>query len=80
MTRTICGPNWERAKPTVRIDTTPIFSVHSSLKALRNLSLSGTVEARQLLGKVPYLNGGIFQRHQIEELHGERIQIPDARF
>ena len=33
-----------------------------------------------LLGKVPYLNGGIFQRHQIEELHGERIQIPDAAF
>ena len=27
-------------------------------------------EARQLLGEVPYLNGGIFQRHQIEELHG----------
>ena len=38
------------------------------------------VEARQLLGKVPYLNGGIFQRHQIEELHGERIQIPDIAF
>ena len=35
---------------------------------------------RRLLGKVPYLNGGIFQRHQIEELHGERIQIPDAAF
>ena len=44
-------------------------------------------EAKRLLGKVPYLNGGIFQRHQIEELHvedsrngGERIQIPDAAF
>ena len=37
-------------------------------------------EARQMLGKVPYLNGGIFQRHQIEELHGERIQIADAAF
>ena len=37
-------------------------------------------EMRQLLGKVPYLNGGIFQRHQIEELHGERIQIADAAF
>ena len=33
-----------------------------------------------LLGSVPYLNGGIFQRHQIEEHHGERIQIPDAAF
>ena len=38
------------------------------------------VEARQLLGKVPYLNGGIFQWHQIEGLHGERIQIPDIAF
>ena len=37
-------------------------------------------EMRQLLGKVPYLNGGIFQRHQIEELHKERIQIADAAF
>jgi hypothetical protein len=34
----------------------------------------------QLLGKVPYLNGGIFQRHQIEELHGEKIQVADAAF
>ena len=38
------------------------------------------VEAKRLLGKVPYLNGGIFQRHQIEELHGETIQIADAAF
>ena len=37
-------------------------------------------EMRQLLGKVPYLNGGIFQRHQIEALHGETIQIADAAF
>ena len=37
-------------------------------------------EAKRLLGQVPYLNGGIFQRHQIEELHGERIQIADAAF
>ena len=34
----------------------------------------------RLLGDVPYLNGGIFQKHQIEEHHGEEIQIPDAAF
>ncbi len=34
----------------------------------------------KLLGKVPYLNGGLFQRHQIEELHGKKIQIPDVAF
>ena len=37
-------------------------------------------ETVQLLGQVPYLNGGILQRRQIEELHGERIQIADAAF
>lgn len=34
----------------------------------------------RLLGKAPYLNGGLFLRHQIEELHGQRIQIADAAF
>jgi hypothetical protein len=34
----------------------------------------------QLLGPVPYLNGGLFLRHQIEELHGKSIQIPDTAF
>jgi hypothetical protein len=33
-----------------------------------------------LLGKVPYLNGGLFLRHQIEELHGRDIEIPDRAF
>ncbi len=33
-----------------------------------------------LLGKVPYLNGGLFLRHQIEERYGKDIQIPDVAF
>jgi type I restriction-modification system DNA methylase subunit len=33
-----------------------------------------------LLGDVPYLNGGLFQRHQIEERHGKKIEIPDTAF
>ena len=37
-------------------------------------------EVKRLLGKVPYLNGGIFQKHQIETLHGESIEIPDKAF
>jgi len=37
-------------------------------------------EVKRLLGKVPYLNGGIFQRHQIEKSHEETIQISDAAF
>ncbi len=39
-----------------------------------------SASARELLGRVPYLNGGIFQRHQIEELHGQTIAIPDRAF
>ena len=37
-------------------------------------------EMGRLLGKVPYLNGGIFQRHQLEKCYGETIQIADAAF
>jgi hypothetical protein len=39
-----------------------------------------TAAARTLLGTVPYLNGGLFLKHQIEVLHGQSIQIPDAAF
>jgi len=42
---------------------------------------SGRSQATQkLLGKVPYLNGGIFLRYQIEELHGKQIHIADVAF
>ena len=34
----------------------------------------------QLLGQVPYLNGGLFERHQIETAYGQTIQIPDEAF
>ena len=37
-------------------------------------------EIQRLLGKIPYLNGGIFQQHQLETLHGESIEIPDNAF
>ena len=36
--------------------------------------------ANRLLGHVPYLNGGLFLRHQIEERHGRTIEIPDKAF
>ena len=38
------------------------------------------VTMNRLLGKVPYLNGGLFLRHQIEEQHGQHIQVADAAF
>jgi hypothetical protein len=33
-----------------------------------------------LLGDIPYLNGGLFLKHQIEEWHGTTIDIPDSAF
>jgi hypothetical protein len=35
---------------------------------------------KKILGEVPYLNGGLFLKHQIEELHGRDIQISDNAF
>ncbi len=35
---------------------------------------------RSLLGRVPYLNGGLFLPHPIEEKYGDAITIPDAAF
>ena len=37
-------------------------------------------DMRNLLGKIPYLNGGIFQEHELEQLPGDTIEIPDAAF
>ncbi|WP_348266244.1 Eco57I restriction-modification methylase domain-containing protein [Edaphobacter sp. DSM 109919] len=34
----------------------------------------------KLLGEIPYLNGGLFQKHQIEEVHGKTIVIVDKAF
>jgi len=39
-----------------------------------------STEINSLLGKIPYLNGGLFLKHQIEELHGKQIDIPDKAF
>lgn len=34
----------------------------------------------KLLGKIPYLNGGLFTKHQIEEKYGLKIEISNAAF
>lgn len=35
---------------------------------------------KTLLGNVPYLNGGLFQEHQIEREYGDTITLPDKAF
>lgn len=35
---------------------------------------------QSLIGQVPYLNGGIFDVHEIEKNYGKEIQIPDKAF
>ncbi len=37
-------------------------------------------EVNRLLGKIPYLNGGLFLKHQIEERYGNAIQIANNAF
>jgi hypothetical protein len=37
-------------------------------------------DTRQLLGRIPYLNGGLFLPHQMEQRYGAAIQIPDVVF
>ena len=37
-------------------------------------------ETKKRIGKVPYLNGGLFDQHALEREHGEDIQIPDKVF
>jgi len=39
-----------------------------------------SAEVNKLLGKVPYLNGGLFLPHQLELAHGENISVADAAF
>jgi len=39
-----------------------------------------STEVNQLLGKVPYLNGGLFLPHQLELAYEESINISDAAF
>jgi Putative DNA-binding domain len=39
-----------------------------------------TAAVNRLLGEIPYLNGGLFQPHQIEELYGKQIVIADKAF
>ena len=35
---------------------------------------------RKLLGRVPYLNGGVFRPHVLERLHGQSLAISDRAF
>lgn len=37
-------------------------------------------ETNKLLGNIPYLNGGLFLPHTIEEQYGKAIQIPNEAF
>ena len=39
-----------------------------------------TAEASTLLGEVPYLNGGIFQPHEVEQRHGQTIEVANEIF
>ncbi|HEV2455799.1 MAG TPA: DNA methyltransferase [Verrucomicrobiae bacterium] len=37
-------------------------------------------DLEKLIGRIPYLNGGLFEQHDIEKFYGDNIQIPDGAF
>jgi hypothetical protein len=37
-------------------------------------------DLEKLIGRIPYLNGGMFERHDIEKRYGDEIEIPDKAF
>ena len=39
-----------------------------------------SAETKKLLGRIPYLNGGLFVPHDLERKYGKTIEIPDAVF
>ncbi|MGO8674151.1 MAG: Eco57I restriction-modification methylase domain-containing protein [Capsulimonadaceae bacterium] len=39
-----------------------------------------TPDERALLGRIPYLNGGLFNKHPLEEEYGDAIRIENAAF
>lgn len=39
-----------------------------------------STEVNKKLGKIPYLNGGLFLPHPIEDSYGDAIDIPDSAF
>ena len=56
-----------------RMLTIASFSARSSFRDLPARRRSARPRSNKLLGEIPYLNGGLFQKHQIEELHGKTI-------
>ena len=55
------------------------FLVHLFSEGLGKPESSRDPQIKTMLGKVPYLNGGLFDVHQIEH-ENENIQIPDQAF
>ncbi len=53
----------------------PLFFDGFAMKASER-----SASINKLLGDIPYLNGGLFLKHQIEELHGRHIEISDKAF
>lgn len=43
-------------------------------------SRTRTPELEKLLGRIPFLNGGLFDIHELERRYGKEIQIPDKAF
>jgi len=56
------------------------FLCHLFFEGFAKRPQDRSAATNRLLGQVPYLNGGLFLKHQIEEQHGRTIEIPDRAF
>ena len=54
---------------------TPLF-----FEAFAKPELERSADAKELLGKIKYLNGGLFLPHQVELKYDGKIKIPDIAF
>ncbi len=56
------------------------FLCHLFFEGFAQREADRSASTNQLLGAVPYLNGGLFLKHRLEQAYGEAIQIPDSAF
>ena len=52
----------------------------SFLLVLFHQGLNASGDKPSIIGEVPYLNGGLFSEHELEQRYGEELRIPDTAF
>jgi hypothetical protein len=56
------------------------FLCHLFFEGFAKREHQRSAPTNRMLGRVPYLNGGLFLEHHIEKVHGRHIEVPDKAF